>query len=191
MLAYTESYMYTPEFNSEKFRDLMLYISDQSRDDPWFGAVKLNKILYYCDFQAFARFQRPITGASYVKMRAGPVPRELLKERRVLVDAGQATIETRSVFRYTQQRLVPLGNNIQLGTQFSQGECSIIDEVLEFLKPLSAKQASDVAHDEAGWILARDREIIPYETAWLAPVSDVEAWMMADDGGMEKTVVIG
>ena len=191
MLVDTKGDMYTPEFSSEKFRELMLYIADQSRDDPWFGAVKLNKILYYCDFLAFARFHHPVTGASYVKMKAGPVPRELLSERRVLVDEGLATIETRSVFRYTQQRLAPVGKNIQLGMEFSPEECSIIDEVLKFLKPLSAKEASDMAHDEAGWILARDREIIPYETAWLVPVGDVEAWMIADDGEMEKTVVVG
>lgn len=183
--------MYVPEFNSEKFRELMLYIADQSREDPWFGAVKLNKILYYCDFQAFARFHESITGAGYVKMKAGPVPRELRNERRALLEEGLATIEMRSVFRYTQQRLIPTRKNVQLGMQFSDDEHSIIDEVLEFLKPLSAKEASDMAHDETGWILARDRELIPYETAWLAPVSDVEAWMMADGDVVDKTVVIG
>lgn len=30
--------MYEPTFNSEKFRALILYISERSRDDRWFGA---------------------------------------------------------------------------------------------------------------------------------------------------------
>ena len=182
--------VYQPEFNSEKFRALMLYIADQSRDDRWFGAVKLNKILYYCDFLSFARHMEPITGASYLKMKAGPVPEELLNERRTVVDAGLAKIETRSVFRYTQQRLVPHAASIELGSLFDAREIKIIDEVLSFMKPLTAKESSEMAHAEVGWILAGDREVIPYETAWLAPISDVETWMMADGDVIEKTVVI-
>lgn len=182
--------MYQPEFNSEKFRALMLYIADQSRDDPWFGVVKLNKILYYSDFLSFARHMKPITGASYLKMKAGPVPEELLSERRTVIDAGLAKIETRSVFRFTQQRLVPNATPVELGSQFDDHEIEIVDEVLSFMKSLTAKESSDMAHAEAGWILAHDREVIPYETAWLAPVSDVETWMMADGDVVEKTVVI-
>ena len=182
--------MYQPQFDSEKFRELMLYVADQSRDDPWFGAVKLNKILYYCDFQAFAWLQKPITGATYTRLREGPAPRQLMRERQALLDEGLATIETQMVFRYTQQRLVPTRRGCELGNHFLDIEREVIDEVLEFLKPLTAKEVSDLSHDEVGWILAQDRERIPYETAWLPPISDVDAQMMAEGGAASMNVQI-
>ncbi len=180
--------MYQPQFDSEKFRELMLYVADQSRDDRWFGAVKLNKILYYCDFQAFAWLHRSITGATYTRLREGPAPRELMRERKALLDEGLAKIETCQVFRYTQQRLEPTQRDRELSERFSEQEKEVIDDVLGFLSPLTAKQVSDVSHEELGWILARDGETIPYETAWLTPVSDVDAWMMADGGAASMQV---
>ena len=181
--------MYQPQFNREKFRELMLYIADQSRDDPWFGAVKLNKILFYCDFQAFAWLHESITGATYVKLTEGPAPRQLMRERRTIVDEGFATIETKRVFRFTQQRLTPTKLGIMLGENFTDTEKEVVDDVLGFLEPLTAKEVSDLSHDEPGWILAREREVIPYETVWLTHSSDVEVAMMAEGGAASMAVV--
>ena len=50
-------------FNAEKFRELLVYVSKKCEDDPTFGAVKLNKILYYADFAAYRQGGKPITGA--------------------------------------------------------------------------------------------------------------------------------
>ena len=36
--------------NERKFRELILNISEQSEGDSTFGAVKLNKLLFYIDF---------------------------------------------------------------------------------------------------------------------------------------------
>ena len=170
--------MYEPEFNREKFRELTLYIAWRSREDPWFGAVKLNKLLYYCDFIAFARFLEPITGATYVKYPEGPVPREMLRERRAWVSEGLAAIEKREVFRYTQHRLIPNNRYGVLPASFNENERSIVEEVLCAMSSMTAKEASDMSHEELGWLLAEERSDIPYETAWLVPKSDIELWSM-------------
>ncbi len=170
--------MYQPQFDREKFRELALHIAHRSRKDPWFGAVKLNKILYYCDFIAFARYLKPITGATYVKYPEGPVPCEMLGERNAWVGEGLAEIRRRDVFRYTQHRLVPKGEHDVLPTSFSEHERAIIEEVLGALRLMTAKEASDMTHEELGWILAQERASIPYETAWLVPKTDVELWTM-------------
>lgn len=65
--------------NKEKFRELILYVANMSRNDPDFGAVKLNKILYYADFRAYRELGRPISGAAYRKLSEGPAPRQLLR----------------------------------------------------------------------------------------------------------------
>ncbi len=168
-------------FNSEKFRELVLHVADQSRDDPWFGAVKLNKVLYYCDFLAYARFLRSMTGATYVKLQEGPVPLEFLVERRALLDEGLAEMEYQRVFKYMQQRLVPTQKGHVLGDRFREGERAVVATVMGFLGPLSGKDASDLSHREMGWILAEDKEVIPYESALLVNPDDYDFWAWRDE----------
>ena len=165
-----------PSFNSEKFRELLLYVAHHSVRDPWFGAVKLNKILFYCDFIAFKRFLNPITGASYVKLPEGPAPRELLSERSALLDEGLADMEYRRVFRYMQQRLVATGDHEHLSNRFGDGERRVVEEVLEALRPLNGSEASELSHSEIGWILADDNTVIPYESALLMNPDDLDFW---------------
>ncbi len=50
--------------STEKLRELVLYIADKCEEDRTFGAVKLNKILFYADFISFAEYGEPITGVS-------------------------------------------------------------------------------------------------------------------------------
>src|SRR5438067_13073106 len=67
-----------PVFDEQKFRELILYFAQKSADDPAFGAVKLNKLLFYADFVSFAKRGKAITGATYFRLPHGPAPRQLL-----------------------------------------------------------------------------------------------------------------
>lgn len=155
-------------FQPDKFKELIVYISKKSTDDPTFGAVKLNKILYYADFAAYRILGKPITGAEYQKLREGPAPLELLKVRQALLNEGEACIEQRSYFTGTQQRLVIKdGREVNLEI-LEQQELSIVDEILAYFHGKTAREVSDMSHREPGWALAEDREVIPYETAWLS-----------------------
>lgn len=166
--------MYKPIFNRRKFRNLILFLAHLSQDDPYFGAVKLNKLLYYADFQAFARLGRPITDATYQKLQEGPAPRELLQEREAMVDEGEAELKTTQFFSFTQHRLVPKSDCESLAEDFSTAELSIIREVHRAMLPMTARQASDLSHGEIGWKVARFGEAIPYETAYLVSDYDEE-----------------
>lgn len=172
--------MYKPQFDSRKFRNLMLYLAHLSKDDPYFGAVKLNKLLYYIDFQAFARLGRPVTGAHYQKLKEGPAPRELLGERMQLVRADEARVETTRYFSFTQFRLIPNGDCGHLAEEFDTDEREIIHEVHRAMLPMSARDASEVSHGEVGWKRARPGEFIPYETAYVVSEHDVEVAAVAE-----------
>src|ERR1700733_4521543 len=65
------------EFNRSKFKELVLYLSQRSAGDEGFGAVKLNKLLYRSDFEAYRLLGRPITGETYIKQEFGPVAADL------------------------------------------------------------------------------------------------------------------
>ena len=168
-------------FDPKKFSELVLLIAQQSEEDPRFGAVKLNKILYFADFNAYRRLGRPITGADYQKLNEGPAPRQMLAIRRSLLDAGSIDVDIRPYFNGVQQRVLALREPDT--TVFSPGELEIISETISALWNMSARQVSELSHTEIGWKVAGQGETIPYETAWLSsdpiPQDAEEYWREA------------
>jgi len=154
------------EFNDSKFSELVLYVAKRSEDDPRFGAIKLNKILYYADFNAYRILGQPITGATYQKLSEGPAPRQMLGVRSRMLDAGAISIEHRPCFSGVQQRIVPRREPDK--TLFTREELAIVDEAISALWHMTEREASDFSRRETGWRLARQGEDIPYETAWLS-----------------------
>ena len=157
----------TFEFNATKFRELIVYIAERCKDDPTFGAVKLNKILYYADFTAYRELRTPITGATYRKLSEGPAPKELVSSRDALVDSGRVRMEERNYFGWPQKRLVVEPDHRADRELFSESELGIVDETIAFFRGKTAREVSDYSHGEPGWILAAELEEIPYQTAFL------------------------
>ncbi|MDZ7674543.1 MAG: hypothetical protein U5K30_05690 [Acidimicrobiales bacterium] len=50
---------------------------------------------------------------------------------------------------------------------FTEDELATVDDVLVQLGGLTAAQVSELSHQEPGWQLTEDGEIIPYSTAFL------------------------
>ena len=158
----------TFEFKPAKFRELVVYIAERCADDPTFGAVKLNKILYYADFSAFRGLGAPITGATYRKLSEGPAPKELVQARESLIDGGRLNAEVRSYFGYEQKRLVVRDGVSADSGLFSRDELRLVDEIIAFFWGKTAREVSGYSHGEPGWSLAVEREVIPYQTAYLS-----------------------
>src|SRR5271157_2942127 len=78
-----------------KLAELILYISQRCALDPKFGATKLNKILYFSDFIAYADLGYGITGVEYSHRELGPAPTRLRPIRDHLIKSGQLRLETR------------------------------------------------------------------------------------------------
>lgn len=154
-------------FDSLRFKELMLYVSERMFDDPSFGAVKLNKVLYFSDFIAYSSLGHPITGATYQKLKNGPAPRQLLPAQRELEEEDAAELVESAYFGgYTQKRLIPQ-RKADLSS-FSAEEISLVDEVIEDLRGHSASEVSELSHRAVGWQIAEIGEDIPYETALLS-----------------------
>jgi uncharacterized phage-associated protein len=151
---------------SEKFRELVVYVAEKSADDPRFGAVKLNKILYYSDFIAYRRLGHSITDDEYQNLEEGPAPRHMLNAQRDLEQAGAVKVETREYFNNQQKRMVAL-RGPKPGV-LDATELAIVDEVITELRPLNAREASDRSHREFGWRTTNVGEAIPYRTAWIS-----------------------
>lgn len=154
-------------FRKRKLKELILYVSFRSANDPRFGAVKLNKILFFSDFETYRRLGEPITGATYQHLDEGPAARALVPVREELLAEEAIRISRQEYFGSEQQRIEALRPpRLDL---FTIAELEIVEEVLGSLWELNAKQVSDLSHDEPAWRLTRSGEDIPYSAAWLSP----------------------
>jgi len=163
--------------DERKLKQLMLYISSKRPD---ISNVKLNKILFYSDFTAYAHRGRPITGVEYRRYEFGPAP----------VGIKGATIHLdRSGAAYVHPQRLPSGaiKRILLPVEaadlsiFEAEEIAIVDQVMAECLDHTAPELSDMSHEFVGWKLAAQGEEIPYFTVLVDPerqelAEDERAW---------------
>ena len=152
-------------YDERKLTELLLYIAERLLPDTSGGATKLNKVLFFADFAHVRRTGSPITGAEYQKLRHGPAPRRLKPIRDSLVERGDVEISMEDFLGYSVHRLVP--KRAADTSVFSEAELTTIDKVIGDLDGLTARQVSDLSHEEAGWRLVEFGDTIPYESALL------------------------
>lgn len=158
-----------PRFDADdrKLEELILYVASRSEDDPKFSATKLNKLLFFADFLAYASFGRPITGHRYQKLPNGPAPIALLPVLRRMEERGDCEWIERRYFGRMQKRVKPLrGADL---SSFSEQEVELVDGLLAQLWDRNATQVSDLSHQFPGWKAVAMQEEIPYETVFVLP----------------------
>jgi hypothetical protein len=165
------------QFDNQKFKQLVLYLAHQSGGDPGFAATKLNKLMYFCDFEAYRQLGRSITGARYQKLPWGPAAVEFLPLQDELFRETLARLELRERGGYTQRVTVPLSPSDQ--SVFLPDELAIMETVMEQLRPYDATGSSAYSHERsAGWNLVNEGDVIPYATALVStdpiPQEDLE-----------------
>lgn len=156
----------TRTFDARKFKELIVHLCKQGQDDPLLGAVKLNKLLFYADKQAYLQRGHSITGARYVHMQEGPAPIALVPNRNELVADGCLEWEPRPAGRMAPQKLRALVAPDL--TMFDDDEIAIVNEVIQRFKYLDGTALSSLSHFEAGWVVTGDQEDIPERTFWLS-----------------------
>lgn len=167
----------TVAYNESKFSELVLYVADKMKDDTYFGATVLNKVLFFADFFHYAEHGRSITGADYMRLDQGPVPRRLVPVRSHLVAQGRAAVVVRQIGPRNQHRLEAIAQP-EL-EQFSGPEIETVNKMIDLIKGHTASSISDVSHTMLGWQMAADGESIPYESVFLygGPITDSDRRM--------------
>lgn len=152
------------EFDRGKLKELVLYLSERSADDPGFGMVKLNKLLYRADFEAYRLLGKSITGAEYEKQAYGPVARALP----VVLDdlAANQYVIWRHFAAGDYTRDVPAATVPPDLHAFSPDEIEIVDRALQELADHGGKSVSEWSHEtSAGWRVKKIGQEIPYSSA--------------------------
>ena len=148
-----------------RFKELVVYISDQCLDDPTFSKVKLFKVLFYSDFEAYGHHGKPITGVSYKKLPLGPAPAIYERMQEEMVRDRLIRVVERRVIDHSRQRVLPLKEpSFDL---FEARQISLVDEWIRFFWNKTAKEISEFSHGKA-WKLANMYELIPYEAVFIS-----------------------
>lgn len=154
-----------------KLKELMLYVAQRCEKHTLFGTIKMNKILFFADMNSFLRRGFGVTGVGYVKKQFGPVPKGIDALIEQMKANGEASVQNRQMPDLTsQKRLVALRKpNLEV---IDSESLAIVDDVLEWMRPMTANEISELSHKSIGWTVARHGEDIPYATALLpdAPI---------------------
>lgn len=148
-----------------KFEEMILLVARASERDLYFGATKLNKILFYIDFAQYRRHHRSISGQMYEKQEFGPVPRGLVATVEAMSRRGLCSWAERELGGYRQKRLLALREpDVSL---FSGEEIQLVHQVVDDLRDLTGKEVSDLSHRFIGWCAAEYGEEISYGTVFV------------------------
>jgi hypothetical protein len=152
-----------PSANEPKLRELIIYIASLSEKDDAFGAVKLNKLLFRADFNAYLQTGKPITGVEYFALENGPAPRTIKKLLSFMERRGEIAVRKKDYFGKEQHRVLPLRSPDM--SRFSVDEVNLVFRLIQRYWGESGTSMSNESHEFLGWSSAKLRETIPYSVA--------------------------
>ena len=150
----------------DRLRQMILYVSLQSMETPRFGRIKLNKILWKSDFDAYAARGVPVTGCAYQRLRLGPAPRAMLPLLNEMIQTGLLSEEVTNFGDGIEERR-PVALNQPNMCYFSQDDIGYVGRAINYYWPLTGMETSDDSHGLA-WQTRSDREPMPYQSALLS-----------------------
>lgn len=154
-----------------RLKEMILYVAQHCARADRFGAIKLNKILWKADFDAFAERGVPVTGRDYQRLELGPAPREMprvsndmLRDDLIRIDridlgqneAGEDIVEHRTI--------ALVDPNLE---KFGPDDLRFVDAAIAHYWDMTGTEASDKSHGTA-WRTHHNGDLLPYELARLS-----------------------
>jgi len=150
-----------PQKKLGKFKQVLLYMLEKTAGKPNVGMTALYKLLYFIDFDYYEKYDEQLMGLTYIKNHYGPTPREFVKVVEEMKKDGDLEEVKSPYFAYEQKKFLPR-KSADLASLSGQ-EIAMIDSVLSRYGDLSAKQLSDLSHEDTPWVVAEDGKNIEYE----------------------------
>jgi hypothetical protein len=151
--------------NREKLSALAAYIIWRTQDYSDFGAVKLNKVIWFAEARYNEASGKRITGETFLRQRFGPVPKHIGEILRELTASGKIERAIGGHYDREVQRFRAFEPVDMSG--FDADELGMIDWWIRHVaNDHTATTISELSHDY-GWRLAKDGEELPLK-AFLA-----------------------
>lgn len=174
MLAVRQRLTYRVELpgGQLRLREMVIYVAGRCAQARRFGKIKLNKIIWKADFDAYAARRVPVTGRAYQRLKFGPAPvemaplySEMLQDDLIslsLIDLGDNHIEHRTIPKVRPELKF-----------FSEDDLSYVERSISYFWDLTGEEVSDDSHGVA-WRSRADGDPMPYELALLSDSSPSE-----------------
>jgi len=153
-----------PQKNVSKFREVLLYILDKVGAKPNIGETVIYKLLYFIDFDYYEKYEEQLMGAAYQKNHYGPTPIEFSRIVEDMVQRSEIEKVKSKYFEYPQTKYLPRRKPDL--SRLSAKELEVIEDVLNRLSDMNAKQISDFSHNDVPWMSTADGELIEYESVF-------------------------
>jgi len=153
-----------PAENVEKFKNALLYITQKIGALPNVGQTVIYKILYFCDFDYYEKFEEQLIGATYIKNHFGPTPREFSAIVKEMIKDGEIEEVITKFFDKDQKKYIPvISPDLSI---FTGRELQHIDEEIARLGHKTARELSDFSHKDVPWITTEIGKNISYEAVF-------------------------
>ncbi len=149
-----------------RVRQLILYVAQRCEGAKYFGAIKLNKIIWKADFDSYAKRMIPVTGREYRRRKFGPALREMPPIYREMIQDGAIKVERRDFGDgIVEQRTIAVDKpDLRL---FSDDDLTYVDRAIQHYWDKTGMETSDESHGVA-WRTRKDNDPMPYELAFLS-----------------------
>jgi hypothetical protein len=150
----------------DRLKQMILYIAGRCATAERFGLIKLNKILWKADFDAFAARGVPVTGRDYQRLELGPAPKEMKPLYRDMVQRGLIRVDPVDFGDdIVEQRTIPLVP-VDLSL-FSEADIAFVEAAIAYYWDMTGTETSDDSHGVA-WKTHNNGDPLPYELARLS-----------------------
>lgn len=133
--------------SSEKLINAIIFFSSRTR---FCGKIKLFKLLYLADFEAFRTSGASATGLTYEARKMGPVPSYLMRMWNRFEGALGAAVTIRKLQVYDLFRNEVVPNREFDSSHFTKRELRIMNDLAEKYRNTYSAKMIDVTHAENG-----------------------------------------
>lgn len=135
--------------NFDKFSEMVVFFTEKLQ--PW--KTKLNKLLFYADFEMYKETGFSISGVQYRAIPMGPVPNNYNSIFEYLANKDEIDILcTNFPNGGTGEQFKPSSSKQFNSGLFSENELTILNEVANRFQDTTTSQIIEISHCEKAWL---------------------------------------
>ncbi|MFH0766934.1 MAG: type II TA system antitoxin MqsA family protein [Bacillota bacterium] len=141
-------------YNLEKFHQLAAYFVNLAQEaNELIYPTKLNKLMFYTDFNYFNKFQHSITGSIYHKLTYGPVPNYF---------EFKYDMNEYMEIKRDEEKTIIYPKDVHYEDVLTQEEKNVAKAVYSHFINHNSKMISDASHEEEAWLETKTGDKISY-----------------------------
>lgn len=162
---------------SDKLKEAVHYVIAACNNPARLGAVRLNKILWFADCEAYRSTGMSITGERYIKRQFGPVPSKILEAIRDLENESKIAVKDTPHYNKTMRQFFSTQDVVP--TSLSDKDISVLHSYTEVIcENYTAVEISNISHDQV-WDAAAIGEEIPLYAIFAAVPGEISPEVIA------------